>query len=252
MMLKIAYLGEEFHGFVRQPGLRTVEGDLREAFGTLGYSPTIRPASRTDRGVSALGNVLWVDLEKENICRMLTSTLNDIWVHGYSLEDWNPRHGVKHYTYFLCGIFDYEKLEECCRLFSGVHDFSAFTRERNKNTVKEIDVSFEVKEDMVLLHFMGKSFLWEMIRRCVTGMKEYLSGRKTEREILNMLEGQKTEKKEKVPAASPENLILLDITYKFPLLIDQFSVERMRKEFYTRYELFSVKKAMVEEILDHS
>lgn len=250
MMLKIAYLGERFYGFVKQPGLRTVEGELLKAFGKLGLNPKIYPASRTDKGVSALCNVVKVDVEKDNICRMLTASLTEIWVYGYSIADWNPRHCTKHYIYFLPGTYDAELLEKCCTLFSGVHDFSAFTRAKDKDTTREIDVSFQVKGNVVLLHFVGKSFLWEMIRRCVTGMKDHLSGEKTAKELEHILSGEFTEsKRRKVPPAPAENLLLANLVCDFPFFLDEFSVERMREEFFSRYELFSVRKTLLAEAL---
>ncbi len=246
MMLRLAYLGEKFHGFVRQPGLRTVEGDLLEKFEEIGYRTKIHCGSRTDKGVSALSNVIKVDVQDDSMCRRLTVLLEDIWVHGYSLEEWNPRHGIKHYIYFLQGLYDIEKLRMCCSLFSGVHDFSSFTREENKSTLREIEVFHQVKGDVVLLHFVGKSFLWEMIRRCVTGMREYLSGKRTEEEISSLLEGGK---KEKIAPSPAENLLLKDIVCKFPFLADEYSLERMKKEFRSYYETYSVRKALADEFL---
>ncbi len=247
MMLKIAYLGEKFHGFAKQPGLKTVEGDLLRALGKIGYNTKIYPASRTDKGVSALCNVIKIPIQKENICRMLTALLENIWVYGYSLNEWNPRHCTKHYIYFLPGAHKKEKLKECCNVFSGIHNFSAFSRGGYKNTVREINVSFEVKGNVTLLHFTGKSFLWEMIRRCVTGMSMYLSGTKTEHELAALLEGAT----KKIPPAPPENLLLADIAGESSFLLNHFSVERMKKEFCSLYELHSVKKALFEELLTY-
>lgn len=245
-MLKIAYLGERFSGFARQPGLQTVEGDLLKAFNALGYNPKIYPASRTDRGVTALCNVVRVNVKGENLCRMLTGNLKDIWVYGYTFEEWNPRHGIKHYVYALPGDYDIKELRKCCSLFSGVHDFQPFTRARGRNTVKEIEVSFEVKENVVLFHFRGKSFLWEMVRRCVTGMGEYLSGKKTEEEVAQLLGGGI---QEGIPPAPAENLLLLDICYESDFLTDEYSLKRMKKELYTYFEMYSAKKALLEECI---
>ncbi|MBU7016351.1 MAG: tRNA pseudouridine(38-40) synthase TruA [Theionarchaea archaeon] len=246
MMLKIAYLGEKFHGFAYQPKMRTVEGDILKALERIGCTTRVYPASRTDKGVSVFSNIIRIAFERDNICRILTALLEDIWAYGYSLEEWNPRHCLKHYIYFLSCIYKSDDLEKCCTLFSGVHDFSAFTRGKYSNTVREIEVYHEVRGAVTLLHFKGKSFLWEMIRRCVTGMKMYLSGEKTEQDITLMLEG----KSEKIPAAQAENLILADLEGGKPFLIDQFSLKRMRKEFYSRYELYTLKKAMFESFLD--
>ncbi|MBU7027022.1 MAG: tRNA pseudouridine(38-40) synthase TruA [Theionarchaea archaeon] len=247
MMLKIAYLGEKFHGFAKQPGLKTVEGDLLRALGKIGYNTRVYPASRTDKGVSALCNVVKVPIQRENVCRILTALLEDIWVYGYSFNEWNPRHCTKHYIYFLAGYNKEKKLKECCNLFSGIHDFSAFSRGGYSNTVREMNVSFQIKNGTTLLHFTGKSFLWEMIRRCVTGMSMYLSGIKTEQELAAILEGTPAGK---IPPAPPEHLLLADLTYEFSFFLDQFSVERMKKEFHSRYKFHSVKKAMFEELLN--
>lgn len=67
--LDIAYDGTHFHGWGRQPELRTVQGVLETAlatiFGRLGEPPTLTVAGRTDAGVHALGQVAHVDVSKE-------------------------------------------------------------------------------------------------------------------------------------------------------------------------------------------
>jgi len=55
ILLKIAYDGSGFHGWARQPGLRTVQGVLEETLGTLLGAPvSLEGTSRTDAGVHAL------------------------------------------------------------------------------------------------------------------------------------------------------------------------------------------------------
>jgi tRNA pseudouridine38-40 synthase len=63
--LDIAYDGTHFRGWARQPGLRTVQGVLEDAFARiLGGSPTLVVAGRTDAGVHASGQVAHLDLDE--------------------------------------------------------------------------------------------------------------------------------------------------------------------------------------------
>jgi tRNA pseudouridine38-40 synthase len=64
--LDIAYEGTAFLGWAKQPGLRTVQGELEAAlatiFGRFGAPPTLTVAGRTDAGVHALDQVAHLDL----------------------------------------------------------------------------------------------------------------------------------------------------------------------------------------------
>jgi tRNA pseudouridine38-40 synthase len=64
--LDLAYDGTGFSGWARQPGLRTVQGELEERlaalFASTGATPRVTVAGRTDVGVHATGQVGHVDL----------------------------------------------------------------------------------------------------------------------------------------------------------------------------------------------
>ena len=64
LKLTLEYDGIDFYGWAIQPGLRTVEGELREALGKVfpGWSELV-VAGRTDTGVHARGQVVSVDVE---------------------------------------------------------------------------------------------------------------------------------------------------------------------------------------------
>lgn len=68
--LDIAYDGGGFTGWAKQPGLRTVQGELESALATifrrLGDPPTLTVAGRTDVGVHATGQVAHLDLDDEH------------------------------------------------------------------------------------------------------------------------------------------------------------------------------------------
>jgi tRNA pseudouridine38-40 synthase len=78
--LTIAYDGTEYHGWQIQPGFRTIQGVLREAIeGLLGCKVRVCGASRTDAGVSALGQVGLIQIDSpvptENLAKAITDRL---------------------------------------------------------------------------------------------------------------------------------------------------------------------------------
>lgn len=67
----LAYDGGGFTGWAKQPGLRTVQGELETALATIfrkvGEPPLLTVAGRTDVGVHAIGQVAHVDLDPAQI-----------------------------------------------------------------------------------------------------------------------------------------------------------------------------------------
>ena len=67
LRLDLGYDGSGFHGWAAQPGLRTVEGTLRDAICRIlrtEQPPALVVAGRTDAGVHARGQVVHVDVDE--------------------------------------------------------------------------------------------------------------------------------------------------------------------------------------------
>ena len=81
--LKIGYIGTNFHGFQRQPDLRTVEEELIYHLRKLNYIDDLkksrfRIAGRTDAGVHSLGNVISFQSEKDVRVNEILTNLGNV------------------------------------------------------------------------------------------------------------------------------------------------------------------------------
>ena len=84
-LVRFGYDGTAFSGWAQQPGLRTVEGDLRRGLVRAGVLPQgsargLEVASRTDRGVSARANALMLisKLSGSSLLRLLNGFSSEI------------------------------------------------------------------------------------------------------------------------------------------------------------------------------
>lgn len=81
--LDLAYDGTAFHGWAAQPGLRTVEGELTAALGTVLRCPVaLTVAGRTDAGVHAAAQVAHLDVPAE------------AWIALPGRSDWAPEQAL--------------------------------------------------------------------------------------------------------------------------------------------------------------
>jgi len=224
--LKFAYDGKHFSGYARQPGQRTVEQELLDQLigrKILGDAKTscFRTASRTDRGVSALGNVCAFDTtcSKEKILSKLTEDLSDVFIYGVqSVEPgFYPRHATRReYRYYLKrNDLDVDALLSAAGLFTGEHNFQNFARvEPLKKPVRTIDnIVIVEKQDFLILDFYAQTFLWNQIRRIVSALEKRGKGVLSNEQIHAALEH--PEQKIDFQMAAPEPLILKDVVYDF-------------------------------------
>ena len=212
--IKIAYDGRRFHGFAVQPEKRTVEGEILKRLKKTGIiEGKIQYASRTDKGVSAMGNVLSFNC-RGNVLKVLEN-MEDIWLMGYARVDekFNPRYcKSKTYRYYLYNDgYNLKEMEKVAKLFVGEHDFSSFARMDSRNPVREIyEIKVKKKDEVIIFDFKGKSFLWNQIRRMMGAIIMAGMEKVDEKTIKEALHGKK---RINFGVAPPQNLALLDVEY---------------------------------------
>jgi tRNA pseudouridine38-40 synthase len=259
--LKLAYLGNNYHGFQRQPGLRTVDFEIRKALEGIGVlNGDFCYAGRTDRGVSALGQVIdfWIDEEKRELAspRVINSRLpRDIWAWAWAVAPvgfsarWSALWREYRYLLYSEGL-DLDIMRCASKKLLGEHDFRNFSSSK-RETVREI-LRLEVgeREGLVLLDVRANGFLWNMVRKIVLALEEVGSGRRDPSWIDELLD---PEINRGVASAPPEGLILMDVGYPdLEWQLDERSMRRaagalsstVRRQISSAYAARAIQEAM--------
>jgi len=223
--MKIAYDGVAFHGHTRQPGLATVEGEILSALDRAGIvrdprASRFQSASRTDRGVSALGNVIAFNttLSTTATVRAFNGKARGVWAWAIARvpETFNARSARERwYRYSLPARHDPDRLTSALAPFIGTHDFRSFTRDRTR-TVVRIDVARASREQgMVVLDFHAPSFRWNLVRRLVAAALIVEEDPRKGADVARALQGSA---REDFGLSPPEPLTLMDVVYEVELV----------------------------------
>ena len=217
MLLKLTfeYDGTRFYGWARQPGLRTVEGAVRNALDAVfpGWDELI-VAGRTDTGVHATGQVCSVDVKGgpplERIAEALNTTLPDdvaVVAAETAPDGFHARFSARarSYRYIVLNRRERAPLEArralwwprpladdslhaAAVLLLGRHDFRAFTPAETEHQIFRRDVRtaawkrrgdylhFTITADAFLRH-MVRTLVGTMLERGDDGMAELVEGR---------------------------------------------------------------------------
>jgi tRNA pseudouridine38-40 synthase len=224
--LKFAYNGVGFSGYARQPGQKTIEEELVRVLSAQGFIMDVkhscfRTASRTDRGVSALGNVCAFDTEmsSEELFKVFPLDSSDVFVYGIHAvaPGFYPRHANRReYRYYLRrNDLDIDAMLSAAGLFTGEHNFQNFARvEPLKDPVRTIDlILVDVQDDFLVIDFSAQTFLWNQIRRVVSALQKVGSGALCLENVRSALDH--PERKVDFQLASAEPLFLKDVIYDF-------------------------------------
>jgi tRNA pseudouridine38-40 synthase len=261
--IKFAYDGSAFSGSQRQPhqNIRTVEGDVinclikHQIINDLNSSK-FQVASRTDTGVSALGNVLALNTEFKvnDILKILNSKVSNCWFYGFTPveEDFKPRFAKSRwYRYYLFNKekIDFEKLKSVIDLFIGEHDFKNFAKPGIENTKRTLDsISVETCEPWIIIDLKASGFLWNQVRRLVSGWVKFstdeISRNDLERAINNPNENYDFGL---VPA---EQLVLMDVDYDLEFKIDKPILHKTKVKLVNEWQDLLIKTEFFNQLLE--
>jgi tRNA pseudouridine38-40 synthase len=236
LKLTLEYDGTHFRGWAGQPGLRTIEGIVRDALDDV--FPSYRGlavAGRTDTGVHALGNVISVDVEggppAQRVAEALNAVLPDdvaVVAADEAAPDFSARHSARLRSYryriwrrresspfehrrswWYSRPLDEERLAVAADLLVGAHDFQAFTPTETQHQSFRRNVTaaaWHRRGDALEFEITANSFLRHMARTLVGTMLSLPPER-----IAPLLEGRA--RGEAGPTAPPWGLYLEHVEY---------------------------------------
>jgi len=239
--LTLQYDGSRYHGWQIQPGKKTIQGELVEALSNLVGSRThVHGASRTDAGVSALGQVALFEVDSPIPTENFPHAMNDRLPRDIVVtcaEEAPPKFdlmgGVKSklYRYTICtgGHRPVLRLNQCWHIprkldaaamsqaaqrLVGTKDFKSFAtakdkREQTVRTIFRCEVA--VEDGWIYVDVEGDGFLYNMVRNIVGTLVEVGVGRWAPEKIDEILEAK--DRTAAGPLAPAQGLCLMWIKY---------------------------------------
>lgn len=238
----VKYKGTNYHGWQKQIGDRTIQGEIEEVLSkVLDTNISIYASGRTDAGVHALGQVFHFDTLKEDIdlnrLRYSINMMLDNDIEILSLErvsdNFHSRYDVKvkkyeykiklkskdpfnYQTSYICPYpLDINLFETSIKKFIGKHDFRNLTSKEiddEQDFIREIySIDFNIDKEDISIIFTGNGFMRYMIRYMV-GVALAISMKKEDITYIDEILDNKDRKiiSYKAPA---EGLYLVEVTY---------------------------------------
>lgn len=242
--ITFAYDGTRYHGWQIQPNGISVQETLQQALSTLLRLPVeVVGAGRTDAGVHARMMVAHFDLPTDTFPTLdeaqLVYKLNkilppDIAVQGVKAVD-NEQHArfsatsrtyhyfvhqgkspfLRHYSWQVYGVLDYDRMNEAARLLLGTHDFTSFSKthtDTKTNLCTLTEARWEpVGEGEWRFTITANRFLRNMVRAVVGTLVEVGRGKMSLDELQRVVQAKdRCQAGDSVPGNA---LFLVDIKY---------------------------------------
>ena len=219
LQLEIAYHGAGINGWQSQSCGNTVQDYLEKAFLALCREHiTVHGAGRTDAGVHAEAQCAHADVPNERLglrewLLALNAHLPDAIrvmkiqeassdfharfsakgkIYRYTIWNGSALHPLmKDRAWHVPGSLDFERLHRSCELFTGTHDFAAFSLRRpdaRKDTVRTVhSIQTDMSAEKIELVFEGEGFLYKMVRILSAAIIRHASGKVEEAELAEQL-----------------------------------------------------------------
>jgi tRNA pseudouridine38-40 synthase len=244
LRLAISYDGTALHGWARQPGQRTVQGELEQALAMVLRCPVdLTVAGRTDAGVHATGQVAHCDVPRElweeqgtRLVRRLRGVLPaDIAVPAVveAPPDFDARFSAlgRHYVYRLTDnpagplplrradtvgwprTLNADDMALAAGLLLGENDFAAFCRRREGATTIRTLLALDVHRsgDLITIAASADAFCHSMVRSLVGALSAVGEGRRPPEWPAGLLA--RVERSSEVPVAPAGGLTLVRVDY---------------------------------------
>lgn len=240
--LTIQYDGTRYKGWQSQKSTDvTIQGKLNHVFSQLeGKAVELQGSGRTDAGVHAMGQVANVHLSVDKTIPEILQYVNhylpeDIGVVAMEEADdrfharlqaaektyiyrifnsSTPNVFERKWMYTITEPLDITAMKEAAAYLEGTHDFGAFctNRQKKKSTVRTIyKIEIQKKQEEVAISITGNGFLHNMVRIIAGTLVEAGIGKRSPKEMLEILKGQKRENAGVTMPA--KGLILWEVKY---------------------------------------
>jgi tRNA pseudouridine38-40 synthase len=239
--LILAYDGTDFHGWQRQPGLRTVQQALEEAILELTqHAPATTASGRTDAGVHALGQVVHFYTPSRHSTDVFTRGLNALLPRDLRVLEAHEMPQAFHatldarskryryvidnapiaspfllrYSWHVHRPLDVEAMNRAGAALMGRHDFRSFetdwpNRTSSVRTIFDLTVTRTLEQ--VWLEVEADGFLYNMVRAIAGTLLLVGTGKRPESWARAVLEAEN--RATAGPTAPPQGLYLLSVRY---------------------------------------
>ena len=238
--IDLSYDGSGFHGYARQPDVRTVQGDLEVALSRVLEPVRTEVAGRTDAGVHARHQVVSfrtrIHVDCGRLARSLTRLLGpevavyrceqvpDAFSARFSAARRTYRYRIlnrpypdplrRAVTWHVKDPLDVASMDLAVRYLVGEHDFASFCRRaEGRSTVRTVlSADWSLRPDgLVRLEIVGTAFCHQMVRSIAAFSVEVGRGRIEPEATPRVLEAR--DRSAARGAAPPHGLVLWQIDY---------------------------------------